>query len=292
MPKSKHRKKPKASSAGRPASDRRTLEALLARFGSGAADDDLDAAQELIYDAWEATDRRTRIATAKKALGISPLCADAHVLLAQEAKTVAEALVHYREGVAAGERALGAHAFVDDVGHFWGLLETRPYMRARHGLAMALWETGEKDEAVGHYSDMLRLNPGDNQGIRYLLLDALLELGRDGEAGRLIARYRGDGTAAWAWSRALSTFRGKGDCEPSRRALADAVASNDHVPAYLWGGKPLPRVLPDFIGWGDENEAIAYVHGGAAAWAAAPGALGWARGVLEQWPDKADGDHK
>jgi hypothetical protein len=78
---------------------------------------------------------------AQKALELSPLCADAYVLLAQEtARNLDEAIDLYRQGVEAGKKALGKSAFRDDVGHFWGLLETRPYMRARHGLAQALWD--------------------------------------------------------------------------------------------------------------------------------------------------------
>lgn len=37
-----------------------------------------------------------------------------------------------------------------------------------------------------HYRDMLHLNPNDNQGIRYLLLDCLLILGRDDDATKLM----------------------------------------------------------------------------------------------------------
>lgn len=93
-------------------------------------------AAHLMYDAWGASDPKRRIALAKKALGLSPLCADAYVLLAQEtASNLDQAIELYRQGVEAGEMALGKAAFRDDVGHFWGLLETRPYMRARHGLA-------------------------------------------------------------------------------------------------------------------------------------------------------------
>src|SRR5690606_3453119 len=47
------------------------------------ADTPLQQAQELIYEAWNATGRK-RIALAKKALKISPDCADAYVLLAEE----------------------------------------------------------------------------------------------------------------------------------------------------------------------------------------------------------------
>lgn len=237
---------------------------------------DLEAAQEIMWDAWDANDRRRRVALARKALHISPLCADAYVMLALEAAATAEEKVDlYRKGVDAGERALGKTAFRNDVGDFWSILETRPYMRARHGLAMSLWSAGRRDEAVLHYQDLLRLNPNDNQGIRYLLLDCLLAAGRDDEAADLLKRYEDDGAAAWAWSRVLLSLRRKANDDASRKSLEKAIAVNGHVPAYLLGRKKMPRRLPDYIGFGDEAEAVAYAHGGAQAWAAAPGALAW-----------------
>ena len=52
------------------------------------------------------------------------------------------------------------------------------------------------EEAVGHYQEMLRFNPNDNQGIRYLLLDCLLFLGSLDDAAELISKYDEDGSAA------------------------------------------------------------------------------------------------
>jgi tetratricopeptide (TPR) repeat protein len=136
---------------------------------------------------------------------------------------------------------------------------------------------GQRAEAVAHYQDMLRLNPNDNQGIRYLLLDGLLFLGRDDEAVGLIQTYEEDGSAAWSWSRALLAFRRVGDCAQARDALSHARNANKHVASLLLGNKKMPRRLPDYISWGGKDEAIAYVHGAAAAWAAASGALEWLR---------------
>lgn len=275
MPKSKNRRKQASATAGR-LPDRRALEAVLAAFGGGGEDSGIEAAQRIMWDAWDEVDRRKRVALAREALKVSPLCADAYVMLALEtARTPDEALALYRQGVEASEKGLGKSAFEEDVGHFWGILETRPYMRARHGLAQALWKTGRRDEAVSHYQDMLRLNPNDNQGIRYLLLDCLLELGRDGEASRLLERYKEDASAAWTWSRALLRFKREGDSPASRKALAGAVKDNGHVAAYLLGRKKMPRNLPEYIGMGDDNEAVAYVHGAAGAWNATDGALAW-----------------
>lgn len=257
------------------------LDLLAALPSEGDRDDDLDRAQSKAFDAMEAPDPVRRIALAKEALAISPLCADGYYVLAGEAATPAEAAPLYRRAMDAAASVLGAAAFEEDVGLFWGLIETRPYMRARHGLALALWELGERDAAIAHYQDMLRLNPNDNQGIRYLLLGALIELGRNGEAGELIKRYRNDWSAAWAWSRALLSFRQKGDVAASRKALARAVEANPHVTAYLLGRKRLPRTLPPFIGIGDETEAADYVDLAKSAWKATAGALIWVATSLE-----------
>ncbi len=48
-------------------------------------------------------------------------------------------------------------------------------MRARHGLALTLLTLGEDAAAMEHFRAMLKLNPNDNQGIRYLLLGSLLQ---------------------------------------------------------------------------------------------------------------------
>jgi len=88
-------------------------------------------AQDLMYEAFDA-DGPARAALARRALAISPDCADAYLLLAEEtASTAEEARALLEQGVAAGERALGPEPFEQDVGSFWASFETRPYMRVR-----------------------------------------------------------------------------------------------------------------------------------------------------------------
>lgn len=257
------------------------IDALAAQLQDSRTDEALDRAQEKAFDAMEARGRRKRVALAREALAMSPLCADAYAVLGQEADSPEEALAFYRQAVKAGADALGEAAFEQDAGLFWGLIETRPYMRARHRLALALWKAGAGEEAVTHYEAMLRLNPNDNQGIRYSLMDALLMLGRDKEAAALWKRYEKDGSAAWTWSRALMIFRKGGDRPAARKALSKAITCNPHVPPYLSGRKPLPRQLPDFVGIGDEDEAVSYVHDALPAWSMTDGALAWGSAMTE-----------
>src|SRR5215213_7787165 len=132
--------------------DRRGMESFLSAITGRGGDDPTEKAQDVMYEAWEQTTARSRIALARKALGISPLCADAYVLLAEEAaRTVEEARDFYAKGVEAGELALGSEGFKEYEGEFWGFLETRPYMRARVGLALTLLKLGDEDGAISHF---------------------------------------------------------------------------------------------------------------------------------------------
>jgi len=209
-----------STKAGGPAAlpDRRAMESFLTAIAGRRSDDAEAKAQDVMYEAWERTTSRSRIALARKALGISPLCADAYVLLAEEARSIEEARDYYAKGVEAGELVLGPRGFKQYAGHFWGFLETRPYMRARAGLAGTLLRLGDVDGALAHYRDMLKLNPNDNQGIRYVLAGCLLTQDNDGALKELLAEHE-DASAFWLYTRALVAFRESGDSDGRAAAL-------------------------------------------------------------------------
>ena len=234
----------------------------------------LERAQDLAYRATEERGRR-RLQLARRALELSPDCADAYVLLAEEAREPEEARDLYVQAVAAGERALGATSFTDDVGHFWEAVRTRPYMRARFGLAQCLEDLGQHDQAIDHYRELVRLNPADNQGVRYLLVAALLHVARDAEAGALLEQYGDEPTALWCYARALHAFRVEGDTHAARERLRRAARVNRHVPAYLREKKTWPGPLPDSYGLGTQEEAAVTEDLLGELWRATPGADRW-----------------
>lgn len=51
----------------------------------------------------------------------------------------------------------------------WDHLDNRPFLRALHGMALALWQLDRFEEAGQTLLNMLWLNPADNQGTRELL---------------------------------------------------------------------------------------------------------------------------
>ena len=163
------------------------------------------------------------------------------MILGENAPDFERARELYAEGVSAGERVLGPQVFEQEAGHFWSAVETRPYMRARFGLAQVLEDFGRRDEAMDHYRELLRLNANDNQGVRYLILPALLLAGRDDEAAALLDRYADDVMAVWPYGHALVTFRREGDSAAARDRLPAALRANRRVAKYLDGAGPRCR---------------------------------------------------
>ncbi len=260
------------------------MEALLtsgAPIPSQSPVSPLAEAQNLVYDAWEASGP-LRLSLAREALDISEDCADAWAILAQEAAgSLHEARVLYEAGVKAGERALGEEAFEEYAGHFWGVMKTRPYMRARSGLAECLWALGHHQEAIDHFQEMLQLNPGDNQGIRYMLMSYLLEEGQDDDLDRLFDSYAGDQSAVGLYTRALTLFRREGTTDLARKSLQEALGFNRFVPDYLLRRKKLPAQLPEYTGFGDEDEAVVYVAYNGHLWREDEKAIDWLRRLVK-----------
>jgi tetratricopeptide (TPR) repeat protein len=256
--------------------------ALRQRF-SGPIDDlpstattPLEKAQDLIYRSFEARGRR-RLQLARKALELSADCADAYVVLAEENRADEDARALYERGVAAGERALGPDVFAQEVGRFWGIVSTRPYMRARLGLAQCLEALDRREEAIEHYRELIRLNPGDNQGVRYSFLAALLLAGRDDEAAALIEQFGDEPTALWRYGRALSVFRREGDSRAARECLRAALRTNRHVPQLLAGDAEWPGPEPTAYAPGSREEAVICDSDLGEAWRATPDATRWLR---------------
>lgn len=279
--------KTKTAVAGVALPDRRAMESYLAAIAGRSRDDAIAKAQDVMYEAWERTTSRSRIALAHKALTISPLCADAYNLLAEEARSVQEARALYVKGIEAGELALGAEGFEEYAGHFWGFLETRPYMRARAGLAIALIKLGDEDAAVDHFRAMLELNPNDNQGIRYLLLGCLLRRDDAAAVKKLLAAYKDEWSACWLYTRALVAFReGHTAEQQAARLVRDAWSANQHVPAILAGTKPPVASDSGYITMGGADEATDYVRDCGPAWHQTPGAVAWLNKLVAALPKK------
>ncbi len=276
--------------------------AFLARLVGSSLEDALneidtplsprEEAQELAWDAMEAPTAKRARQLAKQALAKDPDCVDALIALTEaEATSTEQAIAGMRKAVAAGERSLGAAFFEENKGSFWGLLETRPYMRARHELAELLLEAGQHTEAMEHLEALLALNPNDNQGVRDVLLGCYLAQGSLEGSGRLLRDYKNDCGAVFSWGRVLHSFLSH-DVDAARRALKKARKENRFVELYLTGELPPPKDLPDFYSFGSKEEAVVCLITLCEALASHPEAMMWIwqeAGVLPSTIDPPQG---
>lgn len=234
-------------------------------------------AQDLAYQAMESRDPNLVVRLCTRALELDPRCVDALIMMIGSFDDPVERARRLAQVVRIAEEDLGGESYLEENrGHFWGRLETRPYMRARSYLAQALHKSGKLYEAMAQYEAMLALNPNDNQGLRYALIGLYLEGDNLEGVRRLQAEYGDDASAAFAWSAVLERFLSD-DRAGAQQALSEARAANPYFEGYLLGSRPMPATLPGYYGFGDQNEAIICVEEIGVAWQEHPRALGWLR---------------
>lgn len=242
---------------------------------------DVRAAVEALIDrAWDATDPTVRATLARQALALDSTAVDAYVALAFCVETAAERIALLREGIRHGEFYWQQYLKRPPKGFFWGHIATRPFMRAMHNLALALWENGDRAEAVALADRLIRLNPNDNQGMRYLALAWHPVLGNWPRVDALLKKYKGEGCTEYLYANCLNCVRHGGGAEEALRA---AMAVNPHVPAMLLSSRPpQPDQNSTSVAFGSKEEAAAYAAFNREAWASVPLALGWLRGALRR----------
>lgn len=243
-------------------------------FADEASDDPIERAQQLAYDAMEAGTEREARSLLNQALELDPECVDALAQLAAMAQSQGAHLKLLEKAVAAGERQLGAEFFKRNKGYFWGLIETRPYMRARFTLAMSLIGAFRVPEAIAHFEALLDLCPGDNLGVRYQLLPLYLIVDQPETAAALLARYEDDIGPTLTWGGALVHYLLR-DFEKAQQSLAAARRWSPRVEKYLNHKKKLPARRSDSYIVGSEEEAINAAAILLGAWELYPSALVW-----------------
>jgi len=230
-------------------------------------------AQDLFYEAMDTGD----INLIFQALELDPGNVDCQLqLLSAFDAADPEGLLLAHQIVKTAEDRLGKKLFKECKGHFWGMLETRPYMRARSSLALRLLKAGRIAESIAEHEGMLELNPGDNQGIRYGLLGLYLQENRMKDTARLLKEFEGERpySAVMAWAYVLERFL-NGKTDEAAKALADARKQNGYVEVYLKGHRKLPKESAGYYSPGSREEAQICAELQKSAWDAHPEAVKW-----------------
>ncbi len=160
----------------------------------------LDFSQKEAQDAYDFLEMAEQAETdidaikyAKKALALDPDMLDADLLIAcvknQEFAAQQKAL---EKLLKKGEAQLQAQDISTEknMGDFYLLLETRPYMRVYHHYVRTLIAQNKLRKAAQACEEILRLNPNDNLGSRYDLMAVYAALEDQQALEQLYKKYR------------------------------------------------------------------------------------------------------
>ncbi|MGC9947656.1 MAG: hypothetical protein ABSF64_14930 [Bryobacteraceae bacterium] len=232
---------------------------LQEKANAWKADDPKWRAQELSYDAQEASDPMEALRLARAALKLDPDCTAAQHVMVSLAPTDLDSRVRLmREIVDQAERNMGETFLRENAGCFWETVSTRPYMRAKRALGESLAAAGRLTDGIAVFEQILELNPGDNLGTRFPLLGLYLATNQPERANSLMARFPDEERilGSMAWARVLERWlsRGPDDAE-ARAALEKARNVNPFAEPYICGARPMPEESPPFYRPGEESEA-------------------------------------
>ena len=208
-------------------------------------DDPKFKSDDLLEEAYNATSKTNAIKLAKKALEIYPDNIDAECFIADFEENQIRMLEKYNTIVDKATRLLEKDNMFEkeNIGIFWEILETRPYMRARYKKADILVNLGRFTEAIKECKELLRLNKSDNLGVRYMLIKLYCMLEKFEECEKLYKKYN-EHSAFMLLPMAIMYFK-KGDYIKSKRILRNVQKVNPYIIKFL---KNINEMEEQFIG--------------------------------------------
>ena len=250
-----------------------------------------DRAENLCYAAIDTYGRR-RIQLARQTLQEDPSHTEATLLLAESTFDTNRKIELFLKAVKNGE-AQCAKWMETEVGNFWGISETRPFLRAKHGLAFALASDGQVNDAVTQFRDILRLNQNDNLGVRYEIIPLLLSQDKEKEAVEILNQYPEE-TGNWLFLKAQVEFRREGPSGRSaQKAIKAAIRFNPHVVELLMSVHP--PMMPEHYALGSPEEAAIIIEEQLDSWTESEGFVEWLlqqASIVEREKNKKERDRK
>jgi len=158
----------------------------------------------------------------------------------------------------------------------WVVMENRPALRVLGFLAETMDELDDPQTALEIRQWLLRLNPGDNQGMRSDVVNDYLRAGRNREAAELCSHYPEDFDVSVNFGYALALFR-LGEREAADKRLIRAMNKSPRIAdAVLRKRMKKPDdMFHGYFRMGGEYEAWLYHEDARDLWQDTPDALRW-----------------
>lgn len=151
----------------------------------------LDSAYELLEKAENTKSKPQAIKYAKEAYKMCSACFDAIILQAELEDNPLKNIKLLEEGLENEKNRLIGEKFFekDNIGSFYSVFETRPYIRGLRVKVEYLINDGKIKQARDVCKEILRLNKSDNTGARYLLMAIYAYLEDENEMLKLYKKY-------------------------------------------------------------------------------------------------------
>ena len=184
---------------------------------------------DLLEEAYNATSKTKAIKLAKQALEIYPDNIDAECFIAEFEENQIKKLSKMEAIIEKAKKILEKDNMFEqeNMGHFWGMIETRPYMRARNRKITILMDLGRYTEAIKECEEMLNLCENDNLGIRYTLIGLYCILEKFEECEKLYKKFN-EYSAFMLFPMAIMYFK-KGEYKKSKKILKDVQEVNSYI---------------------------------------------------------------
>ena len=180
------------------------------------------------------------------------------------------------KGITLANKIFDAEYENEHKGHYWGLIETRPFIRMLITQMDFLTEAGKRKEAIEIGERIIYLNENDNNGIRDELQMLCLIEKRYDDYIALTEKYPNDFSCGFYYNYALYLYLIEGAGHPdTKQAMIEAIEFNPFVLDFLTKKKvtsnaPIHRYNPK-----DEAGATLYYNDSKKLWLSAFGVQKW-----------------
>lgn len=220
-----------------------------------------EQSDDLLFEAYEEPIKAKAIKLAKQALALNPNNIDAENFITKHETNTIKKLKKYEETLNKEKTNLEKENYFnkENIGIFWGLMETRPYMRTKHSYMLTLMELGRYTEAIKQGEELLELCESDNLGVRYLIIGLYTVLERFEECEKIYNKYSDDSTFM-LFPLAVMYYK-RGDYRKCKKILKEIQENNKYLLDYLIGIKKFTKAKTKDIeingtySWGSESEA-------------------------------------
>lgn len=170
------------------------LQDLMMQYNMGQIEYEntpLDDAYELLEQAEQAKTKKQAIKLAKEAYEKCDACFDAILFQVGIEENLLEKNRLLDTGLEHERKRLESEKYFtkENIGHFYGIFETRPYIRGLYTKANLLCDEGKIKQARDVCKEILKLNKNDNTGARYLLMAIYAYLEEETEMLKLYKKY-------------------------------------------------------------------------------------------------------